>query len=986
MAERNAAAGRTPGPGGRGRSPAAASSVKVDTTDVEKLRRTLGDSAKAARELHDEIVKLNTGPTGALKSLNAEVQALRSGLATRGIRASSPATRTGGVGAANQGAGSVPAASTLGTDNNGGSYLPTAGGAAAVAARGHWTAGLSRPFAAAALGVTETVSSVAGLMSSHMDAAVDRSYLLNRYSLLGGRGMSYGSQMNLNRNLGTMFGNNTLGYADTTQAAGSLLASGAVTGTLGQSRVGSAAFGAALNPMNGAQGGAAMTARVFTPQNYYRARMMGINTLAGGKMDLQSFMDQFIDRYEGMARHKLTSPEIQSGNQPGMPLYLTLMSMGFADDSDRQNLLTYWSARNRTGKTGTAALKAARANTGLFKQAQQTANARGTALAQADVGGMKGMERGLQGKQAMYSALGDLADTPFGRVVTDATGTMSVFNQELKTATKLLEILIGGSVLKKLIAMAGGGKVVSTASTVASEARAAGTASTAARLSPVARKAGWVGAGLTVADMGQHTWNLAKTHEGDPWYMGPVNVLGDTGKTLGYGVKSTVVGAKNLVNDTLSFINPWGDKNPFSGDSDRDTPPLGDSGATWRAIESLARKGPPEIATSTTGGQHARNSYHYKGQAVDFAAPGGGNDTRALLAINRYFASRYGSKLKELIYAGPGGINIKDGKVVNGNAFYGAATMAQHHNHVHVAATPASLAGAGGGVGGARGNNGTGGSSDAPSAASSGGFAGSLLGSVFSSSSGASLLSALSSMGGGSIAGMVDGTSGGSTRGGGGGAAYGGDGSYHYGGRGALNYKQLEAIALRAGFPRNIVPTMAAIALAESHGNPNSHNPVPPDNSYGLWQINMLGAMGPGRRRQFDISTNDELYNPLTNAHAAHAIWKGQGLNAWSTYKSGAYRQYLKSYDTGKWELIQDEIAKLHRGEMVLPARTAEKVREAIDGRTPTGGGRSSGGHRIPVQLVFMVQNGSDREMREAARKFARYCDEEHDIELAASR
>jgi hypothetical protein len=86
---------------------------------------------------------------------------------------------------------------------------------------------------------------------------------------------------------------------------------------------------------------------------------------------------------------------------------------------------------------------------------------------------------------------------------------------------------------------------------------------------------------------------------------------------------------------------------------------------------------------------------------------------------------------------------------------------------------------------------------------------------------------------------------------------------------------------------------MAAIAMAESGGNPGAHNPVPPDNSYGLWQINMLGAMGPARRREFGITSNEALYNPAINARAAAKILKSQGLAAWSTYTNGAYKKYL---------------------------------------------------------------------------------------------
>src|SRR5258705_3437861 len=85
-----------------------------------------------------------------------------------------------------------------------------------------------------------------------------------------------------------------------------------------------------------------------------------------------------------------------------------------------------------------------------------------------------------------------------------------------------------------------------------------------------------------------------------------------------------------------------------------------------------------------------------------------------------------------------------------------------------------------------------------------------------------------------------------------------------------------------------------AVAIAESGGNTTDHNVVPPDNSYGLWQINMLGGMGPERRKQFGLTNNDELYDPNVNAKAMAAISHG-GTNwqAWSTYTRGTYRAYM---------------------------------------------------------------------------------------------
>lgn len=108
-----------------------------------------------------------------------------------------------------------------------------------------------------------------------------------------------------------------------------------------------------------------------------------------------------------------------------------------------------------------------------------------------------------------------------------------------------------------------------------------------------------------------------------------------------------------------------------------------------------------------------------------------------------------------------------------------------------------------------------------------------------------------------------------------------------------MNAFDLQQYLRVAGWPENLIVTMAAIGLAESRGNPQAHNAKPPDDSYGLWQINMLGNLGPARRRQFGINSNSDLFDPLTNAKAALAIYSQQGLRAWSTYTNGLYQRFI---------------------------------------------------------------------------------------------
>jgi hypothetical protein len=110
-----------------------------------------------------------------------------------------------------------------------------------------------------------------------------------------------------------------------------------------------------------------------------------------------------------------------------------------------------------------------------------------------------------------------------------------------------------------------------------------------------------------------------------------------------------------------------------------------------------------------------------------------------------------------------------------------------------------------------------------------------------------------------------------------------------------MEFNELRKLAIDAGFNQRDAETAAAIALAESGGNPTSHNSTPPDDSYGLWQINMLGSMGPARLKMFGLTKNDQLFDPKTNAKAAFKIFVAAGnrFTPWTTYTSGKYKQHL---------------------------------------------------------------------------------------------
>jgi hypothetical protein len=81
-----------------------------------------------------------------------------------------------------------------------------------------------------------------------------------------------------------------------------------------------------------------------------------------------------------------------------------------------------------------------------------------------------------------------------------------------------------------------------------------------------------------------------------------------------------------------------------------------------------------------------------------------------------------------------------------------------------------------------------------------------------------------------------------------------------------------------------------AVALAESGGNERAHNAIPPDDSYGAWQINMLGELGVQRREQFHLTSNEDLYDLKVNASAMAAISSmGTNWKPWSAYGGARY-------------------------------------------------------------------------------------------------
>jgi hypothetical protein len=113
---------------------------------------------------------------------------------------------------------------------------------------------------------------------------------------------------------------------------------------------------------------------------------------------------------------------------------------------------------------------------------------------------------------------------------------------------------------------------------------------------------------------------------------------------------------------------------------------------------------------------------------------------------------------------------------------------------------------------------------------------------------------------------------------------------------GALTGQQVAQMAAQVGFQGEGLVQLLAISKRESGWNPSAFNgnTATGDQSYGLMQINMLGNLGPARRQAYGISTNEQLFDPMTNLRAAYMLSEG----GTDFYHWGAYKGEENTYNT----------------------------------------------------------------------------------------
>jgi peptidoglycan hydrolase-like protein with peptidoglycan-binding domain len=92
-------------------------------------------------------------------------------------------------------------------------------------------------------------------------------------------------------------------------------------------------------------------------------------------------------------------------------------------------------------------------------------------------------------------------------------------------------------------------------------------------------------------------------------------------------------------------------------------------------VNELLVRFPKLQITSTTGGKHAKQSFHYQGRAVDLAGPD-------MDRISVWIAENLTPRLAEGIHNPT--LSVKDSRHASPD-IWGSATWAAHRNHIHLA-------------------------------------------------------------------------------------------------------------------------------------------------------------------------------------------------------------------------------------------------------------------------------------------------------------
>ena len=336
-------------------------------------------------------------------------------------------------------------------------------------------------------------------------------------------------------------------------------------------------------------------------------------------------------------------------------------------------------------------------------------------------------------------------------------------------------------------------------------------------------------------------------------------------------------------------------------------------------------------------GTRGNKSDHPVGLALDFMAEGKKGDQIASWLL----ANKEAAALKYLIWKQ----RINHGDGWKKMADRGGRT-ANHFDHVHASFT--SKAGSGSGV-----------TSGAPVAAGASGYTGDF----FTGSIGGGLVSIMRNFGAGEKSAVTtDAKSG---------AGNEQPSNAPADAKGAVALGQSKAAA--RGWKGKEWDALYQLWKKESSWNYRAANPT--SSARGIPQAMMSAHFGKGWKT--DPEAAKYLNDPSVQIDWGLNYIKGRygtPTKAWDFHRKHNY------YSQGSWE-TKDEVARLHQGEMVIPAKVADGVRTAL--RENAAGMRSTGGNRT-VNIYLTIAKASEGEARRLATSVKNILEEEDSMNKVA--
>lgn len=166
-----------------------------------------------------------------------------------------------------------------------------------------------------------------------------------------------------------------------------------------------------------------------------------------------------------------------------------------------------------------------------------------------------------------------------------------------------------------------------------------------------------------------------------------------------------------------------------------------------------------------------------------------------------------------------------------------------------------------------------------------------------------------------------------------------------------LSEGQVGDLLRAAGFSEDKIPLFINIARRESGFRSDAHNPnaATGDNSYGLFQINMIGDLGPARLREFadlGVRSYEDLKDPWKNAQAAKRVFDSSGPGAWTTAGLAAADSLPTATSAGGFGSMRQAgtpLASTSAGGTPTPTRSGDPLADVAlaiaGGESPAKGG-----------------------------------------------